>query len=117
MTTQAARNFAFFRNDTEGQEVLFADARKLLLAWTPGEFHEAMREAEAAQRAGKWLAGYLSYEASYLLDPALVDACVAMFLPDMPERGRAGGLVGPAVPVGPDASAQDRLLGAMGRTP
>ena len=52
-----------------------------------------------------------------VLDPALVDACVAMFLPDMPQRGRAGGLVGPAVPVGPDASAQDRLLGAMGRTP
>ena len=73
MTTQAARNFAFFRNDTEGQEVLFADARKLLLAWTPDEFREAMREAESAQRAGKWLAGYLSYEAGYLLDPALVD--------------------------------------------
>lgn len=51
------------------------------------------------------------------LDPELVDACVAMFLPDMPERGRAGGIVGPAVEVGPNASAQDRLLGAMGRTP
>ena len=49
------------------------------------------------------------------LDGELVDACVAMFLPDMPERGRAAGLVGPAgrrCP--PDASAQDRLLGAMG---
>ena len=31
------------------------------------------------------------------LDPELVDACIAMFLPDMPERGRASGLVGPAV--------------------
>jgi uncharacterized protein (TIGR03086 family) len=51
------------------------------------------------------------------LDPELVDACVAMFLPDMPERGRAGGLVGPEVAVGADASAQDRLLGAMGRRP
>jgi uncharacterized protein (TIGR03086 family) len=51
------------------------------------------------------------------LDPALVEACVAMFLPDMPERGRAAGLVGPAVPVPPDAPAQDRLLGAMGRRP
>ena len=29
------------------------------------------------------------------LDPELVDACIAMFLPDMPERGRASGLVGP----------------------
>ena len=51
------------------------------------------------------------------LDPELVDACVAMFLPDMPERGRATGIVGPAVEVGADASAQDVLLAAMGRTP
>lgn len=51
------------------------------------------------------------------LDPELVDACIAMFLPDMPERGRAGGIVGPAVPVAEGASPQDRLLAAMGRTP
>jgi uncharacterized protein (TIGR03086 family) len=51
------------------------------------------------------------------LDPALVDACTTMFLPDMPERGRAAGIVGPAVEVGNDASAQDRLLAAMGRHP
>jgi uncharacterized protein (TIGR03086 family) len=51
------------------------------------------------------------------LDPGLVDACVEMFLPDMPERGRAAGIVGPAVSVGDDAAPQDRLLAAMGRTP
>jgi uncharacterized protein (TIGR03086 family) len=51
------------------------------------------------------------------LDPALVDACVAMFLPDMPPRGRAAGIVGPEVVVGPDADPQARLLGAMGRRP
>ena len=51
------------------------------------------------------------------LDPELVDACTAMFLPDMPERGRAAGIIGPAVTVADDASAQDRLLAAMGRTP
>lgn len=51
------------------------------------------------------------------LDPALVEACTALFLPEMPERGRAAGLVGPAVEVGPDASPQDRLLAAMGRHP
>jgi uncharacterized protein (TIGR03086 family) len=51
------------------------------------------------------------------LDPVLVDACSAMFLPDMPERGRAAGIVGPAVDVGADASPQDRLLAAMGRRP
>jgi hypothetical protein len=51
------------------------------------------------------------------LDPTLVDACIAMFLPDMPERGRATGLVGPAVRVAEDAPPQDRLLAAMGRRP
>lgn len=51
------------------------------------------------------------------LDPELAEACVAMFLPEMPERGRAAGLVGPAVAVPAGASAQDRLLGAMGRQP
>lgn len=51
------------------------------------------------------------------LDPDLVDACTAMFLPGMPERGRAAGIVGPAVEVGEDIPAQDRLLAAMGRPP
>ncbi|MGH9155072.1 MAG: TIGR03086 family metal-binding protein [Acidimicrobiales bacterium] len=51
------------------------------------------------------------------LDPELAEACVSMFLPAMPEIGREAGLVGPAVVVPIDASAQDRLLGAMGRQP
>jgi uncharacterized protein (TIGR03086 family) len=51
------------------------------------------------------------------LDPGLVAACTALFLPEMPERGRAAGIIGPAVPVGADASPQDRLLAAMGRHP
>ena len=51
------------------------------------------------------------------LDPGAVEAVVAMFLPQMPEIGRSAGIVGPVVPVGEDACAQDRLLGAMGRRP
>lgn len=51
------------------------------------------------------------------MDPELAAACEAMFLPEMPERGRAGGLVGPAVPVPPDVGPVERLLCAMGRTP
>ena len=51
------------------------------------------------------------------LDPEVVDAIVAMFLPQMPEIGRSAGFVGPEVPVPERASAQDRLLGAMGRRP
>src|SRR5438270_4240566 len=44
------------------------------------------------------------------LDPELVEACVEMFLPQMPNIGRSAGLVGPEVVVPPDAPAQDRLL-------
>ena len=51
------------------------------------------------------------------LDPQLVEAVVAMFLPQMPEIGRQAGIVGPEVSVPEGASAQDRLLGAMGRRP
>lgn len=51
------------------------------------------------------------------LDPDLVDACTAMFLPEMPERGREAGIIGPAIDPGPDPSPQDRLLAAMGRQP
>jgi uncharacterized protein (TIGR03086 family) len=51
------------------------------------------------------------------LDTRLVDACVAMFLPEMPRRGREAGIVGPEVVLAENASVQDRLLAAMGRTP
>jgi uncharacterized protein (TIGR03086 family) len=51
------------------------------------------------------------------LDLSLVDACAAMFLPEMPERGRAAGIIGPAVEVGENTSSQERLLAAMGRRP
>jgi uncharacterized protein (TIGR03086 family) len=51
------------------------------------------------------------------LDPELVDACIATFPPDMPERGRAAGIGSPAVSVADDAPLQVRLLAAMGRAP
>lgn len=51
------------------------------------------------------------------LDARLVEACTAIFLPEMPRRGREAGIIGPEVLLGEDASAQDRLLAAMGRTP
>jgi uncharacterized protein (TIGR03086 family) len=51
------------------------------------------------------------------LDSELVEACLAMFIPQMPEIGRKVGIVGAEVLVPVDASPQDRLLGAMGRQP
>ena len=51
------------------------------------------------------------------LDPELAEVIASMFLPAMPEVGRQAGFVGPEVTVPEGASAQDRLLGAMGRDP
>ena len=51
------------------------------------------------------------------LDPELVQACTAMFVPEMPSRGREAGIIGPEVQISSHASAQDRLLAVMGRTP
>lgn len=59
----------------------------------------------------------VAIDVSRELDADTVAAVVAMFLPDMPEVGRRAGLVGPPVAVGADASAQQMLLGAMGRDP
>jgi uncharacterized protein (TIGR03086 family) len=51
------------------------------------------------------------------LDEEVAEAIVARYLPRWPELSRQAGFVGPEVPVDPRASAQARLLGAMGRDP
>jgi uncharacterized protein (TIGR03086 family) len=48
------------------------------------------------------------------LDPELVEACAGWFA-DREELFRGAGLIGPRLPVGPDASPQTRLLAAWGR--
>lgn len=89
-----------FRNDLDGSEVPFEDPRALIVAWRAQDFLPALEEAEAVRRAGRWLAGYVSYEAGYLLDPAL-----HAFLPE----GRRAPLLclgvfdGPAGPASFDA--------------
>jgi uncharacterized protein (TIGR03086 family) len=55
--------------------------------------------------------------ADRVLDPEVVEMCLAMFVPAMPDIGRQAGFVGPEIVVGDGASPQDRLLAAMGRSP
>lgn len=66
------RSIALFRNDLDGREVLFANPREVVVAWEAEDFLPALERIEAARRDGRWAAGYLSYEAGYLLEPALV---------------------------------------------
>lgn len=63
--------FALFRDDLAGSEVLFEQPSSIIVAGDESSFEPALQAAEAAQAAGKWLAGYLSYEAGYLLEPKL----------------------------------------------
>ncbi|MEO9340651.1 aminodeoxychorismate synthase component I [Mesorhizobium sp. SB112] len=60
-----------FRDDLAGQSVLFEKPREIISADTPETFFTALAKAESARKAGKWLAGYFSYEAGYLLEPKL----------------------------------------------
>ena len=61
-----------FRDDLAGRDLLFEAPSALIEAHERGRLRcRARREAEAARSAGKWLAGYFSYEAGYLFEPKL----------------------------------------------
>lgn len=55
----------------QGSPALFQAARKVVVAWSPGEVRPALAEAEAARAAGAWVAGYVAYEAGLALEPRL----------------------------------------------
>ena len=63
--------FILFRDDFSGSDVLFDRPNEIIVADTAGDFAPALEAAERARAAGKWLAGYFSYEAGYLLEPKL----------------------------------------------
>lgn len=70
-----------------GVPALFAAPREVVVAWRARDVGRALARAEAARRAGGWLAGYVAYEAGYAMEPRL--------RPLMPKRRR-----GPLVALG-----------------
>ncbi len=52
---------------------LFARPDRVLLAWSRAEVADTLARAEAARRAGQWVAGYLAYEAGHAFEPRLAD--------------------------------------------
>src|SRR5690606_26416591 len=50
---------------------LFDRPSKTIVAHSTEDFFPSLEEAQRAHEAGKWLAGYFSYEAGYLLEPKL----------------------------------------------
>ncbi|WP_245308059.1 aminodeoxychorismate synthase component I [Rhizobium etli] len=51
--------------------MLFADPAEIIVASTPAEFFSGLARMEEAKAAGKWLAGYMAYEAGYLFEDKL----------------------------------------------
>lgn len=66
-----AAPFILFRDDFSGDELLFERPARIIRADQPEDFSEALDAVQRARDDGKWLAGYLSYEAGYLLEPKL----------------------------------------------
>nr|WP_095199389.1 aminodeoxychorismate synthase component I [Mesorhizobium carmichaelinearum] len=63
---------AIFRNDESARQLVFDRPADIIVAHEARDFLPALEAAQAAHDAGKWLAGYFSYEAGYLLEPKLV---------------------------------------------
>ncbi|PJI41453.1 MAG: aminodeoxychorismate synthase, component I [Rhizobium sp.] len=63
--------YALFRDDKRGESLLFADPCDIVVARTACEVLPAFKRLEAARRSGKWLAGYISYEAGYVFEDKL----------------------------------------------
>lgn len=90
------------------------------LCTSPAGFEWSVAEAAAGTAMDQLIHTWdlaVALDVDRTLDVEVTAAVVSMFLPQMPEVGRQAGFVGPAVDVGSDPSAQDVLLGAMGRDP
>lgn len=63
--------YVLFRDDSTGTVTAFTDPEEIILADEPEAFFLALRRMETLRKSGKYLAGYLSYEAGYLFEPKL----------------------------------------------
>ncbi|NML72619.1 aminodeoxychorismate synthase component I [Rhizobium sp. S-51] len=87
--------YALFRDDRRGKSLLFAEPSEIVVARTAGEVLPAFERLEEARRNGRWLAGYVSYEAGYVfeekLKPLIAESretpLVAMGIFDQPAPG------------------------------
>ncbi len=63
--------FILLRDDKAGTQRLFAEPDRLIVARRRTEILPALAALETERRAGRWLAGFLSYEAGYIFEPKL----------------------------------------------
>ncbi|MFN3717568.1 MAG: aminodeoxychorismate synthase component I [Rhizobium rhizophilum] len=99
--------YALFRDDRAGTSLVFAEPETLVVARTADEVEPALAKLEAHRKAGKWLAGYLSYEAGFVFEPKLRP---------LMEDGRETPLIAMGVFAAP-ASAEHPLAAAPSNIP
>ncbi|MEJ6710236.1 MAG: aminodeoxychorismate synthase component I [Amylibacter sp.] len=85
----------------DGCAQAFAKPENLIVAWEADEVAQAFAQMQTAKDAGKWLAGFASYELGYALEPKLAGR--------MP-KGRRSPLMCFGVFEGPDESATETIL-------
>ncbi len=88
----------------DGGPCLFRDPDELLVVERPDEVAPALELLEARRRAGAWIAGYLSYELGYALEPVLAPLMPASRrVPLMAFGVYDAPMPAPALPSGKDA--------------
>ncbi len=63
--------YVLFRDDSENRTTVFAEPERVVTARTKAEFHRGLAELERAHVSGKWIAGYMAYEAGHLFEEKL----------------------------------------------
>ncbi|MBP2550073.1 para-aminobenzoate synthetase component 1 [Neorhizobium galegae] len=69
--------FALFRDDRAATSLVFDQPLEIVTAHPAEEILPALARLEAARRDGRWLAGYLSYEAGHIFEEKLAPLIVA----------------------------------------
>jgi para-aminobenzoate synthetase component 1 len=68
----AARTpYALFRDDTTGKVMVFADPAEIIVARSRAEVFKCLDRMQEARTKGKWLAGYMAYEAGHVFEDKL----------------------------------------------
>ncbi|MDP9631286.1 UNVERIFIED_ORG: para-aminobenzoate synthetase component 1 [Ensifer adhaerens] len=63
--------FVLFRDDSENRTTVFTDPERVVTARTKAEFRRGLAELERAHAAGKWIAGFMAYEAGHIFEEKL----------------------------------------------